>query len=248
MRIFFALAVLTCFLVVADEPPKGVPARPAASDYATSAQWQNATFAASLVPTKQVEHLFAFDISKSYVVFEVACYADSTAALKISREAFVVKVNASGDGIHNAEPDTVASAVQRQNLPPMPSSHGTNVQTSANIGYERGTDPYTGRPVSGVYTGGGVGVDRGGPETTPQPQQYPKPGGTPEDRRMLEAQLSARSLPEGPVNHPVAGYIFFRKSDLKAQPDGTYALQYLADEDGTGATHAVALAVPKKAR
>jgi hypothetical protein len=247
MRIFLALAAVT-FLVMADEPPKGVPARPAASDYAAQAQWQNATFAASLVPPKQVEHLFAFDISKAYIVFEVACYADSAADLKVSREGFVVKVNASGDAIHNAEPDIVASAIQRQNEPPMPSSHSTNVETRTTVGYEHGTDPYTGRPVSGVYTGEEVGIGRGGQDGGQSQPQYPKPGGTSEDRRMLEAQLRARSLPEGPVNHPVAGYIFFRKSDLKTQPDGTYALQYLAEEDGSGATHAVALAVPKKAR
>lgn len=245
MRILLALAALGCFLL-ADESPKGVTARPSAADYTAKARWQNTTLAASVVPAKQAEHLFAFDISKAYVVFEVACYSDGAPALNISRQAFVVKVNASGDAIHNAEPDTVASAVQRQNLPAWPSSHGANVETAATIGVARGTDPYTGRPVTGVYTGGSATVDRGGSETMPPPMD-PRPGGTSEDRRMLEAQLRARSLPEGPVKYSVAGYIFFRKSDLKAQPDNTYALEYLADDDGSGVTHAVILSVPKKA-
>lgn len=246
MRTFLALGLLACFLI-ADEGPKGVPVRPSATDYAAKARWQSATFAASLIPAKQVEHLFAFDISKMYVVFEIACYCDSAAGLNLTRQSFVVKVNASGDAVHNAEPDTVASAIQRQNLPPMPSRGGGNVDTRTTVGYEHGTDPYTGRKVSGVYAEQSVGVGRDGRDSMPAPQN-PKPGGTSEDRRMLEAQLRARSLPEGPANHPVAGYIFFRKSDLKAQPDETYALQYMAEEDSTGATHAVTMAVPKKTR
>jgi hypothetical protein len=245
MRIlaFVALAVMSCGLW-ADDAPKGVPARPAPSDYAANAKWQNTTFAVSLVPPKEVEHLFAFDISKSYLVFEVACYTEGVAGLTLSHNAFVVKVNASGDALHNADPDTVAAAVQRQSLPPMPSSVGPHVATSATIGYEHGTDPYTGRPISGVYTAGSATVEQGGSETMPPP--YSKPGATSEDRRMLAAQLRARSLPDGPVTHAVAGYIYFRKSDLKAQPDGTYALQYLANDEASGGTHAVILAVPKK--
>jgi hypothetical protein len=242
-----AVLVAMIFCLSADEAPKGIPARPAASDYAAKAEWQHASFAASLVPAKQVEHLFAFDISKTYVVFEVACYASDDKALKISREAFVVKVNASGDAVHPAEPVTVASAIERQNQPEIPSSHPVSVAGGATIGYEHGTDPYTGRPVNGVYTAEQVGVRTGDDRTMQRPDPVAKPGGTYEDRKMLEAQLTARSLPEGPVDHAVAGYLFFRKSDLKAQPDNTYALQYLADEDGSGATHAVTISVPKKA-
>jgi hypothetical protein len=241
-----AVLVALMFCLSADEPPKGIPARPAPSDYAAKAEWQHATFAASLVPQKQVEHLFAFDISRTYLVFEVACYAGNENALKISREAFVVKVNPSGDAVHHAEPDTVASSIQRQNQPEIPSSHPVNVQGGATIGYEHGTDPYTGRPVNGVYTAEQVGVRTGDDRGIQRPDPTPKPGGTYEDRKMLEAQLTARSLPDGPVDHAVAGYLFFRKSDLKAQPDNTYALEYLADEDGSGATHAVVIPVPKK--
>lgn len=236
MRSSLFLLLLTC-LLVADDAPQGVPARPAPSDYATRTQYQNATFAASIVPSKQVEHLFAFDISKSFLVFEVACYADSNAGLKISREAFVVK------DIHSAEPETVASAIERQNQPPMPSSHPLGLETSATVGVGHGP--------GGTYTGGSVtaetaGGRRDGGYPTSYPQD-PKPGGTSEDRRMLASQLKVRAIPEGAVNHPVAGYIYFRKSDIKAQ-NGNYELQYLAEEEGTGATHAVTLTVPAKTR
>jgi hypothetical protein len=244
MRTFLVtLATVSCVLL-AEDAPQGVPARPAAYDYAATAQWQTATFAASLIPAKQVQHLFAFDISKSFVVFEVACYADSNAAVKISHEAFVVKTSATGDPIHSSEPDTVASAIERQNQPPLPSSHGLGgigVETSATIGVEHGPGG------TGVYTAGSVTTEQGRRPDNGYPQD-PKPGGTSEDRRLLAAQLKARSIPEGPVNHPVAGYVYFRKSDIKTQPGGTYELHYLAEEDGTGATHAVTLAVPSKTR
>jgi hypothetical protein len=233
------LTTISCFLL-ADDGPQGIPARPSASDYAAKTQWQTATFAASLVPSKQVEHLFAFDISKSFLVFEVACYADSNAAIKISREAFVVK------DIHSTEPETVASTIERQNQPPMPSSHPLGLETSATIGVAHGNDPYTGRPVTGVYTGGSVTAETNPRRDGGYPSD-PKPGGTSEDRRMLAAQLKVRGIPEGPVHHPVAGYIYFRKSDVKAQ-GGNYELQYLAEEEGTGVTHAVTLTVPAKTR
>lgn len=247
MRSTALLLGLAAICLLADDGPKGVPARPSAADYSAQAQWQSGTIAASLVPAKQVEHLFAFDISKTYVVFEVACYASDSNPLRISREAFVVKVNASGDAIHHAEPDTVASAIQRQNQPPTPTIHNGNVAVGADVGYEHGTDPVTGRPVNGVYTEGRVGMGAGaGDGRGSYPDPVTKPGGTYEDRKMLEAQLSARSLPDGPVEHAVAGYLYFRKSDLKAQPDKTYALEYLAD-DGSGMTHPVTVSVPRKA-
>lgn len=232
MRFFLAAVLAVCLL--ADDAPKGVPAKPSPSDYAAKANWHDVTFAATLIPAKQVAHLFAFDISKSYVVFEVACYADSGASLNLTRQAFMV------NSAHNAEPETVAAFYQRQNMPPMP-SHTGSVETAATIGYEHGTDPMTGRSVNGVYTAGTVGVGQGnGPETAPPPP--PKPGSTSEDRRMLEAQLRARSLPEGPISRPLAGYLFFRKTDLKVQPGDTYALQYMAEETP------VTLSVPRKTR
>jgi len=230
------LTIVTCFLL-ADDGPQGIPAKPSASDYAAKAEFQKATFAASLVPSKQVEHLFAFDISKSFVVFEVACYADSNAAIKISREAFVVK------DIHSSEPETVASTIERQNQPPMPSSLPVAIETSATVGVAHGPNG-----TGGVYTGGSVTAETNGRHDGGYPGGYPhdpKPGGTSEDRRMLAAQLKVRSIPEGPVNHPVAGYVYFRKSDVKAQ-GGNYELQYLADDEGTGGTHAVKLTVPAK--
>ncbi len=247
MRSTAVLFGLAAICLLADDGPKGIPARPLPSDYAAQAEWKSGAIGASIVPPKQVEHLFAFDISKTYLVFEVACYANDKEPLKVSREAFVIKVNASGDAIHHAEPDTVASAIQRQNQPPMPSVRNKNIGVGAEVGYEHGVDPVTGRRVNGVYTGAEVGVGADNGRSSP-PDPVAKPGGTYEDRRMLEAQLTARSLPDGPVDHAVAGYLFFRKSDLKIQPDKTYALEYLADQDDSGGTRAITISVPLKSR
>ncbi len=246
MRISVAAVMIFAFLSLAQDAQQGIAPRAAATDYAANSQWQNISFGASLVPSKQVEHLFAFDISRTYAVFEVACYANSGAALKISLASFVIKNRSSIDPIHQADADTVASVIERQNEPSIPNPHGIGVGGSATVGVAHGTDPYTGRPVTSVYTAGQVTADNNPRDSAPPPS--PKPGGTPEDRRLLATQLRARSLPEGPVNHPVAGYLYFRKSDIKSNPDGTYELQYLAEDESAGTTHVVTLFVPVKPR
>jgi len=52
----------------------GVHARATPADYATSQQGKIATYAASLLSAGEVKRIFAFDITKTYLVFEVACY------------------------------------------------------------------------------------------------------------------------------------------------------------------------------
>ncbi|HEY3936531.1 MAG TPA: hypothetical protein VGL97_03835 [Bryobacteraceae bacterium] len=189
------------------------------------------------MPAKEVRHLFAFDISKSYIVFEVACYPGDHPPAKIEPDGFLVKGNKS-DFAHQADAATVAADVQRQNTPKLP-SRTPAVYTEANVGYESGTDPYTGRRVHDVYTGGGVGVASGQPPDAGP--VYPAPGGTPQDRELLETQLQQRGLPAGKFDHPVAGYLYFFRSSVKKDGKGSYALEYSTDS-----TQTVHLTVPSK--
>jgi hypothetical protein len=190
------------------------------------------------VPTDQVRHLFAFDISKSYVVFEIACYPGEKLPGQLEPDSFVVKTGNKGDAVHQADAGTIAADVQRQNTPRL-SSRTSDVHTEANVGYESGTDPYTGRRVHGVYTGGGVGVGSGQPAD--RGSRYPTPGGTPEDRQLLQSQLHQRALPGGNFDHPVAGYLYFARSSVKKDAKGAYALEYSTDS-----TQTVHLTVPSK--
>jgi hypothetical protein len=230
------LVLLSAGLAFAQQGAGGISPRTKADDYAAKAQEGTTVYAASLVPAKQVKNLFAFDISADYLVFEVACYINPSSPLQIQRDDFVVKGRAQGELTHQAEADTVASVTQQKNLP-KPASRKPDVGGAVGVGYESGTDPYTGRKVHGVYTDAEVGVGIGNDGSA---QRYPAPGGTLEDRELLRNQLVARSLPEGKQDHAVAGYLYFPRAGLKPQADGTYLLKYLF------ASKEVSLVVPVK--
>ena len=211
----------------------GVPARGTPDEYAAHVSSGGRVYAATVLPADQVKHLFAFDISKSYVVVEVACYPGG-APINIEPDSFVAKGSKDKGVIRTTDAVTVAADIQQKNTP-RPPSVTSPVYTEATVGYESGTDPYTGRRVHGVYGGGGVAM--GG---NPGPQ-FPTPGGWPQDRELLERQLASRSLPAGRFDHPTAGYLYFPHALLKKKGKGFYQLEYLADAAGP-----VELTVPAK--
>lgn len=210
------LAVL-CFA-----PPAQSQVHPRSpSDYAVSAQLNGATLAASILSSDQVKHIFAVDISKSYVVIEVACFPGPNTSLDVHPDDFLIKTGTKGEFVHPADGVTVASAIQGKTLPPPPSR--STVHTEAAVGYQTGTDAY-GRRVHSVYTEAGAGV---GPDSNPPPD--PRPGSSPQDRQNLEDQLMDRFLGEGRTAAPVAGYLYFPTASLKKSPANTYQLQYFGD-------------------
>ena len=223
MRVVFgAWWLLTGSLLVGQTPPQfgnqseGVRPRSQASDYATQARNSTAILAAAVVPSQQVKHLFAYDISKTYVVIEVACYPGVQGPVALHNADFTIRLAAKTDPVNPAEAATVAANIQRKTTP-APPGKSVPVYTEANVGYESGTDPYTGRHVHTVYTGAGVGI--GGPPVAP----YPNSGGYSIDPALLEEQLWRRSLPEGNSAKPVAGYLYFPVSLLKKEK-GFYLL------------------------
>lgn len=232
-----ACAICCASVLFAQNPP-GIRPRPAPTDYAATQQSRSATYAASVVPADQVKHLFPFNISHDYLVLEVACYPGNAGSVKLAPGDFRVR-SPKGDFIPPADAVTVASVIQDERTP-HPRANDTGIVTSANVGYESGIDPVTGQRVQGVYTGVGVGVERGGPD--PGPIGPPPPGSTPYDRRVLEDQLNAKALPEGDFTAPVAGFLYFPASRAKKKSGG-YTLEYLGDDSGS-----VLLEVPAKGR
>ncbi len=229
-----------------DSRPKGVHPRATPDDYAVKATGHAATYAASLVPADQAKHLFAFDITGKYLVFEIACFPQENRSLQVDPDDFLLKRD-KGELTHETEPSAVALAIQLQNSPrPQESRGNTQVATEAQVGYESGRDPVTGRRVSGVYEGVGVGVEHGGVDQ--RPPDYPKPGGTPDDRRVLETQLQERQLPTGKFDHAVAGYLYYLRASVKKDSAGNYALQHLGETSGAGVSETVELVVPAKIR
>ena len=229
--------------------PRGVPARSTAADYPAHVLVDGATYGAAVVPAAELKHIFAFDISKSYLVFEVAVYPGGASAVKLDPDGFVVKLPRTGDVVHSADSVTVASVIQQKNLPKPPSNRGS-VIASTEVGYESGRDPYTGQRVHGTYTDTQVGVESG---RDPGPPPYPSPGGYPQDRQLLESQLWDKGLPAVHALHPAAGYLYFPASLLKKKAAGVYQLQYLGPQDQDPSqpapiVHTVDLPVPANPR
>ncbi len=229
-------AIVGSSLVLAQNPP-GLHPRSTPADYAVSQQLKTGTYAASLVPADQVKHIFAVDISKTYVVFEVACYPSQMGIANLDPDDFLIKVGATGEFVHPADSITVASVIQEKNTPKPPSRSDTNVYSQVGVGYESTTDPYTGRRIHGTYTEAGVGVAKGGPP----PPYDPAPGSLPQDRALLEQQLAQKALPPGNFTTPVAGFLYFPADSLKKKSNGSYELEYLSDASGK-----VHLVVPSK--
>ena len=230
----FSFLFCSALLLGQQNQSKGIHPRDKPGDYAVQAQSHGLTIAATVLSPDQVKHSFAYDISKNYVVLEVACYPENNGKIQLEADDFVIKTGGKGDIAHQSDPQTVAAMIQQKNVP-KPSTE--TIHTEANIGYESGTDPYTGRRVHGVYTSGGVGV---GNYPTPQ---YPTPGGYPQDRNLLESQLWNKSLPEGAFTAPVAGYLYFPSRLLK-KSNGGYLLQYQSADSSSR----IDLQVPAKAK
>ncbi|HLH05538.1 MAG TPA: hypothetical protein VKX25_22405 [Bryobacteraceae bacterium] len=213
-------------LLLAQQANRGIAPRPAAQDYAAQGSTSGVTYAAALLPSAQVKKLFAFDISKDYVVFEVAAYPASGSNAEITADDFLLRPAKSGEPVRPSDPTTVASAIQQKNLPKRGSESSPTVVAGTEVGYESGRDPYTGQRVHGTYTSTGVGVGVGG---DPGPPRMPSPGGYPQDRELLENQLWDKMLPDGHFDRAVAGYLYFPSSLLKKRSNGMYELEYLGN-------------------
>jgi len=237
------------FIQVGQEStPRGVHPRATPDDYAVKVQGKDAAYAASLVPAEQVKHLFAFDITGKFLVFEVAYFPLNNQWGQIDTDDFVIKRGDKGDLTHTADASAVASAIQKDNAPKRAESLGTgdtHVYTAAHVGYESGRDPVTGRPVSGTYSGAEVGVTHGGP---PAPPDAPRVGASTDDRKELESQLQDRQLPNGKFDHAVAGYLYFPKSIVKKDANGNYVLEHLGETSSTGVSEKVDLVISAKNR
>jgi hypothetical protein len=240
--------LLCCAVAFAQQQPRGVPARSSPNNYTAHLTVDGLTYAASLVPADEVKHIFAFDISKSYIVFEVAVYSQTGLPVNLEPDGFVVRSSQTGDSARRADSTTVASVIQQKNIPPPPSKVGP-VTASTEVGYESGRDPYTGQRVHGTYTAAQVGVGAG--DNGPRPM--PSPGGYPQDRELLENQLWDKSLPGGRSPGPTAGYLYFSSASLKKKASGVYELEYLSSGqepvlNGSAVQRKIQLRIPMKSR
>lgn len=219
------LAALVASLGLWAQQPGGVTARSNPQDYAVHVEAGGRTFAASLLSADQVKHIFASDISRKYLVVEVACYPENGTSTELRPDSFLTD-GRDNDVVRPADAMTVAARMQQKHdEPKLPSQMG-NVQTEANVGYETGTDPYSGRRVHGTYEEVGVGVGN-----TPAPDRAPRNDTTDwaHDMETLQRQLEDHSLPSGKFDHPVAGYLYYPIALVKKPGKDGYRLKYDGD-------------------
>ena len=130
----------------------GLRPRGSASDYPVHATQDGVTIAATVIAPAQVHKLFATDLNGGgYIVVEVAVYPESGRELDISTGDFMFGIASEPNSLRPLSARSIAGALARQNSP-----RDRTTDVAATVGYESGTDPYTGRRVSGVYTGVGV--------------------------------------------------------------------------------------------
>jgi hypothetical protein len=169
-----------------------------ASDYTAQQETKSATIAASRIPSAEVEKAFTHDIAQQYVVVEVAIYPRG--AFEINWNDFSLKL---GDTVVRVEKprDVVTPWPEKKT----PAHAGPTVITETGVIFEKSSDPVNGRR-SGVGTYEGVTVTNDPRASAPPP---PPPARRGPDPAAVEQRINERSLPEGEIRRPIAGYLFF---------------------------------------
>lgn len=189
----------------------GIRPRGDSNEYRNHETQHGVTIATERIPANQVRSTFSTDLTRDYVVLEIAVYPES-GSLDLNPLDFVLRC---GNQIVRAgSPTAIAARQQQQNAP---RRSDVDIYPTVGIGYESGNDPYYGRH-KGVYTTAGVGVATGG-------SNDPRPASTDRDRQTMRQELEDKQLPDGPVRAPVAGYLYFPFPANK-QKSVAYELEY----------------------
>jgi hypothetical protein len=225
MKRLYSLALISATVLA---QTSGIRPRPDAGSYPAEGHVRGATIAAVALSAAQVKSAFGTDTYKGFIVMEVAVFPDPNTALKLSPEDFILNIGASGEFLRPSAPATVALSIDEKNNP----SHPPRVQapvdviTTATIGYDSAGayNPNTGKRQGAVYAGTEVAVAPAGTMG-----RNPAPPSRNKGRSLdqMEAELSAKALPETAALRPLAGYLYFVPPAKKA--GGTYELDYSGD-------------------
>ena len=211
-RVLCFLAMAGLLAAGADET--GIRPRPAPADYPALGASGQTTVAAAVVPKEQVGKQFTTDLSRDgYMVMEIAIYPGHGQEVPVAARDFLL-TDGHGTALRPASPETIAARYDRKHAPPEIKTPGNvQVYNSSTIGY--GTGTYDGRRQGGVYTAEGVGVGVGNPGPTAAPTSTAQPDGY-----EIRQELQGKSLPEGRMDHTVAGYLYFPKPLGKVGKEG----------------------------
>ncbi len=177
--------------------PKGITPRESAARYAAQVELEGVAVGATLLTRDEVRQAFATDLSHCCVVIEVGLYPEMGKNATIARDDFTLRVAGADVPVKSSDPKLLALNLQLATRAQGDTTPHGSVGVSLGTG---GYDPMTGRPLGrAVNASAGVGVGVGASGTPP----------TDKDRDFMESELTARTLPEGSVSRPVAGYLYF---------------------------------------
>lgn len=204
------LAILTLLTIALADSPKGLKPRPTAANYPVSQQHPKLALGAEQLSIQQVQHAFATELDKRYIVIEVGVFPARAENIRLNTTDFMLHVAGTGLALRPAAPETIAQVLYKK-----PSTaHQVTVTPVTSIGYDSGgRDIYGNRQAGGVTSSSGaiVGISRD------------KKGGTEADRKTMETELGDKSLPQGDITQPVSGYLYFPVSTSKKVQ---YELEY----------------------
>jgi hypothetical protein len=210
-------AVLACFAVFAFAAPKGTVARSTALKYPAHAEQDGVAMGAVLLTSQEARSNFVSDLNHCCLVVEVALYPQKGQNLDVSLNDFSLRTIGTDNAVKAASATLISGTLQKKAA----ASRDVVVSPSAGVGYESGVvyDPMTGQPRrgGGVYTQTGVGVGIGSPGG--------QGGSTDADRKVMEAELDEKGLPEGALATPAAGYLYFPLA--KKTKNAHYELEYM---------------------
>jgi hypothetical protein len=216
---------LVCAVSLAAQGPRGTVPRAAADKYAAHGEVHGTAVGARLLTAKEAAKVFSTDVDRCCMVLEVAFFPAKDGMADVVMNEFALRVV--GEDIANrpATAELVAARLYRKSQPASSGGRDVYIQPRVGVGYETGTDPYTGQRRSGTTTTTGVdvivgpkGSGPGGPGAGTANPPYGE-----EDRRTMELELREKGLPEGATAAPVSGYIYF--SQLKKK-NAKYQLEY----------------------
>lgn len=214
MRTTFAgLVILAAFTLALADSPHGLRPRATASNYPVFQQHPKLALGAEQLSQKQVQHAFATELDKRYIVVEVGVFPAKDGSWSVNSSDFMLHIAGTSQVLRPASPETIAQVLYKKPA----TSHDVTVTPVTSIGYESG-----GRDVYGNRTSGGMTTSTGAIVGVSKD----KKGGTEGDRKTMETELRDKALPQGEVKQPVSGYLYFPVSSSKKVQ---YELEYSAN-------------------
>jgi hypothetical protein len=199
--------------------PEVVPAvrpRADAASYPVYLQQQQFSVGARLLSAKEVEQKFSTPLGKRYLVVEVGLFPSASQTLQLRPENFTLRAGSDDQAFFPATSSDIAKVLAG------PGSRNPRFFPTLGLGYGAGG---WGR---GVSTGVGVGVGSG-----PYPRRVSMTGD-----RVMENELRDKSLSEGSLTQPTAGYLYFPLS-------GKRSANYNLELTRNGETMSLSLPVTK---